>query len=79
MDRLMAGMQIMPSIGTVRLKSLIEHFVSARQAWQANKQELFLSKIITQEICERFLKSREKLDIEKLALNFENNAIKIVY
>lgn len=63
----LAALQMVPGIGSSRMKVLIDYFGSARQTWLADQGDLFLSKCIDATICNNLLSCRDKIDIHKLA------------
>lgn len=63
----LAALQQIPGIGSSRIKALVDHFGSARQAWLADQGDLFLSKCLDNTVCNNLLVHRDKLDVHKLA------------
>ncbi len=63
----LAALQMVPGIGSSRIKALIDYFGSARQAWLADQGDLFLSKCLDNLVCNNLLGQRDKIDIHKLA------------
>lgn len=63
----LAALQMVPGIGSSRMKVLIDYFGSARQAWQADQGDLFLSKCLDTTVCNNLLSYRDKIDIHNLA------------
>ncbi|SDF38631.1 DNA-processing protein DprA [Sporolituus thermophilus] len=62
-----AALQMVPGIGSSRLRNLIAFFGSAQQAWQANRGDLFLCRCLDETSCNNLLVHREKIDIHRLA------------
>ncbi|MDF2572854.1 MAG: dprA: protecting protein DprA, partial [Sporomusa sp.] len=63
----LAALQMVPGIGSSRIKTLVDYFSSARQAWLADQGDLFLSKCLDNTVCNNLLSQRDKIDIQKLA------------
>ncbi len=63
----LAALQMVPGIGSSRMKALVDYFGSARQAWLADQGDLFLSKCLDNTVCNNLLAKRDKIDIHKLA------------
>ncbi|CQR71469.1 hypothetical protein SOV_18210 [Sporomusa ovata DSM 2662] len=63
----LAALQMVPGIGSSRIKALVDYFGSARQAWLADQGDLFLSKCLDNTVCNNLLGQRDKIDIHKLA------------
>jgi len=70
-----AALQMVSGIGSAHLKSLISFFGSAELAWQASKRDLFLCKCLDDTIYNKLLIHREKIDIYKLAGEWEKRGI----
>jgi len=73
----LAALQMVPGIGSARLKSLISFFGSAELAWQASRRDLFLCGCLDETIYNKLLIHREKIDIYKLAGEWEKQGIHI--
>ncbi len=73
----LAALQMVSGIGRARLKALVEFFGSAQLAWQADRRNLFLCGCLDETTCNNLLASREKIDIHKLANQWEKHDIKI--
>jgi len=73
----LAALQMVTGIGSARLKSLITFFGSAEVAWQANRRDLFLCGCLDETIYNKLLIHREKIDIYKLAGEWEKQGIHI--
>lgn len=63
----LAALQMVPGIGSSRIKALVDYFGSARQAWLADRGDLFLSKCLDNTVYNNLLAQRDKIDIHKLA------------
>ncbi|WP_425060844.1 hypothetical protein SCACP_15980 [Sporomusa carbonis] len=63
----LAALQMVPGIGSSRIKALVNYFGSARQAWLVDQGDLFLSKCLDNTVCNNLLSYRDKIDIHKLA------------
>ena len=72
-----AALQMVSGIGSARLKSLISFFGSAELAWKASKRDLFLCRSLDETIYEKLLIHREKIDIYKLAGEWEKKGINL--
>jgi len=78
MDKIyLAALQMVPGIGNARIKSLIALFGSARQAWQANRRDLFLCQCLDEATCNNLLNLREKIDVQNLSVKWESIGIKM--
>ncbi|BBB93199.1 MAG TPA: DNA-processing protein DprA [Methylomusa anaerophila] len=73
----LAALQMVPGIGSSRIKSLEDYFGSARQAWLADRRDLFLSKCLDNNICNNLIGYRDKIDIYHLADQWDKQGIKI--
>ncbi|SMC66938.1 DNA-processing protein DprA [Sporomusa malonica] len=63
----LAALQMVPGIGSSRIKALVDYFSSARQAWLADQGDLFLSKCLDNTVCNNLLGQRDKIDVHRLA------------
>jgi len=72
-----AALRMVPGIGNVRLVKLVNHFGSARQAWMAERGDLFLCPHLDSQAKEQLLAARSKVDVHKLAAEWEKSGIKI--
>lgn len=63
----LAALQMVPGIGSSRIKTLVDFFGSARQAWLADQGDLFLSKCLDYTVCNNLLSQRDKIDVYNLA------------
>lgn len=70
-----AALQMVPGIGSARLKSLFSFFGSAELAWQASKRDLFLCGCLDEITYEKLLIHRQNTDIYKLAGEWERLGI----
>ncbi|MCE5284802.1 MAG: DNA-processing protein DprA [Pelosinus sp.] len=78
MDRIyLAALQMIPGIGNVRLKNLIDYFGSAEQAWRADRRDLFLCGCLDERVTNSLLLGREKIDVAALADKWQKAAINI--
>jgi DNA processing protein len=78
MDRIyLAALQMIPGIGKVRLKNLIDYFGSAEQAWKADRRDLFLCGCLDESTCNNLLAGRDKTDVTLLAEQWKEADIKI--
>jgi DNA processing protein len=78
MDRIyLAALQMIPGIGKVRLKNLIDYFGSAEQAWKVDERDLFLCGCLDETISHNLLVGRDKIDVAALAEKWEKAGIKI--
>lgn len=73
----LAALQMVSGIGQSRLKALVHHFGSARQAWQACRRDLLLSRCLDEATCNNLYKQREKIDVELLAADWRKAGIGI--
>ncbi|HWR38861.1 MAG TPA: DNA-processing protein DprA [Patescibacteria group bacterium] len=62
----LAALQMVPGIGNARIKALVAHFGCARQAWMAERRDLFLSPGMDPALVERLLERRAELDLDVL-------------
>lgn len=72
-----SALKTTPGISNSRLRSLVAFFGSARQAWQANRRDLFLCGCLEDSACNNLLTQREKIDIPQIAAAFDKKGIKI--
>lgn len=63
----LAALQMVPGIGSSRIKALVDYFSSAREAWLADQGDLFLSKCLDNTVCNNLLSQRDKIDVHSLA------------
>lgn len=73
-----AAILSLPGIGNARLKALLGYFGDARSVWQAKHDDLVHTRFLDAELCNKFVKGREKLDIQHLAERWEKLGISIV-
>ena len=73
----LAALQMVPGIGNARIKALIAHFGCARQAWLAERRDLFLSRryLVDSILGERLVSLRGKLDPEALGAAWSKQGI----
>ncbi len=78
MDKVyLAALQMVPGIGSARLKSLLSFFGSAQQVWQANQRDLFLSGCLNETVCNKLIIHREKIDIYQLVNEWTKKKIHV--
>jgi len=78
MDKIyMAALQMVSGIGSARLQSLISFFGTAEQVWQSHQRELFICGCLDQTTYNNLIIHREKIDIYKLACEWEKQGIHI--
>lgn len=73
-----SALQTVPGLGNARLNSLVAYFGSARQAWQAPWRDLFLSACLEEDLCNKLVGQREKIDVQKMADAWESRGIGLV-
>jgi DNA processing protein len=73
-----SSLQTVPGLGNARLNSLVAYFGSARQAWQATWRDLFLSACLEEELCNKLVAQREKIDVQKMAAGWASRGIDLV-
>ena len=73
-----AALLCLPGVGNAKLKALIDFFGSGETAWLAGKNDLTASRILDAEACNKFVKGREKLDIQRLVSSWESSGIHII-
>lgn len=71
----LAALQMVPGIGTAKLRKLVSFFGSARQAWQADRRDLFLSGYLQEANCNELVRLRGSLDVEILLKQWEKNGV----
>ncbi len=78
MDKIyMAALQIVPGLGSGKIQLLIKHFCSAKQAWQADRRDLFLSNILNENNIDQLIAFRSNFDIHKFIVKLEQLGISI--
>jgi DNA processing protein len=78
MDRIyLAALQMIPGIGNVRLKNLVDYFGSAEQAWKVDRRDLFLCGCLDETVSNNLLSGRDKIDVAGLADKLNKADIKI--
>jgi DNA processing protein len=70
-----AALQSVSGIGSAKIAAMIDYFGSAQQAWQAQKGDLFLCKILDGVTCNNLVVWREQLDVEKLRNDWDRKKI----
>lgn len=79
MDQLyQAALRCVPGIGNAKLTALVDYFGDGRTAWLANSDDLMQMRIFDRETCNKFIKCREKIDIQGLATYWSKLGVKIV-
>jgi DNA processing protein len=73
-----AGLTMVPGMGNAMLNSLVAFFGSARLAWMAARRDLFLCGCLTEGVANNLLAQREKIDIHKMAADWEKRGIGVV-
>lgn len=71
----LAALQMVPGIGSSRIKALVDYFGNARQAWLADRGDLFLSKCLDNTVYHNLLQQRHRVDIDKLAESLKKKNI----
>lgn len=70
-----AALQSVSGIGSAKIAAMIDYFGSAQQAWQAQKGDLFLCKILDGVTCNNLVAWREQLNVEKLRADWDHKKI----
>lgn len=73
----LAALKMVEGIGNVSLHKLINFFCGAEQIWHAKKNDLRLCGILNEKVCNNLFRHREKIDVHKLALEWDKKGIKI--
>lgn len=73
----LAILQMVPGIGSVRLRKLISYFGSGKNAWQAKEQDLRLSGCLDQPTYDKLIALRNKIDLDKIVKKWECGRIKL--
>lgn len=73
----LAALQMVGGIGSVSIHKLTDFFGSAEQAWQASRNDLSLCGGFHEKVCNNLIKHREKIDVHKLAADWDKKGIKI--
>ena len=69
------GLHTTPGIGNRRTIALVEHFGSARRAWQAEEQQLQAAGVLTETVRHSLRHRREKVDLAALAASWQERGI----
>jgi DNA processing protein len=78
MDKIyLAALHMIPGIGTARLKSLVDFFGTGQKVWDASKEDLLACNFLNGILYSKLLEIKERIDIEKLAAEWERKNIKI--
>lgn len=78
MDRVyLAALQMIPGIGNVRLKNLIDYFGCAEKAWTAHERDLFLCGCLDKSAANSLVLGRNQIDVAELAETWHQKDIKI--
>ncbi|MDS1029101.1 DNA-processing protein DprA [Bacillota bacterium LX-D] len=72
------ALNLIPGIGPIRFKSLIEYFGEAKLAWEADSKQLLEALQGKQNILNAFLTWRKKIDLEFEIKRLENNEVRMV-
>lgn len=73
----LAALQMVDGIGSVSINRLTGFFGSAEQVWQAHRNDLALCGVFTEKVCNNLFNHREKIDVHKLAADWDKKGIKI--
>lgn len=73
-----AALRCVPGIGNARLSSLLDYFGDGRAAWLSKPDDLMQARVFDAETCNKFIKGREKIDIQDLATYWDKLGIKIM-
>lgn len=72
----LAILQMVPGIGSMRLRKLIEHFGNAQNVWNAGKLDLQASGCIDRVTCDKLTElKRRSIDVDQLASTWEKQKI----
>lgn len=74
----LAALQSVSGIGNSRLRILVDFFGSARQAWQADRRNLFLCKGLDDATRNQLIVQRERIDVESLAEAWQRKGITVL-
>ncbi len=72
------GLSLIPGIGSVLVKRLLDHFGSPEKVWQANKAELCHIHSIGEKTAASIIKTRDELDLDKFLYQCRTAEINIV-
>lgn len=79
MDKLyQAALRCVPGIGNARLSALIDYFGDGHTVWHVKQDDLAFSHVLDTETCNKFIKGREKIDIQQLSSYWDRLGIKII-
>lgn len=73
----MAAFHLVEGIGSATLVKLVNFFGSAQNAWIADRNCLISSRLLSETVCNNLISHREKIDVHKLAEQWEKRNIKI--
>ena len=73
----LAGLRMIPGIGNILLRKIVEYYGSAEQAWRSNSRELHEHGILDERVSNNLVVYREKISIHKLAQQLQNKNIQI--
>ena len=74
----LAALQMVPGVGSARIKILLEYFGSAKKAWHADSAELLGKGLLNDKVLSGFLLCRAKTNINKMAEEWYNKKIEIL-
>lgn len=74
----LAILAMTPGVGPIKLRRLVEYFGGILKTWEAGKEELLASGCLEETVCNNLVKTREKIDIVKLADQWKRLGIKTV-
>jgi len=72
-----AGLQMVPGIGNVRIKTLLRYFGSADAVWKTSKKDLLASDCFDETTFNKYLKIREQLDLVSLKNQWDKQKIQL--
>lgn len=72
-----AALKLVSGMTNSRIKTLVGFFGSACMAWKATRRDLFLCGAFDEAACNKFFAEREKIDIQKIARDWERRGINI--
>ncbi|MGI6092482.1 MAG: DNA-protecting protein DprA [Veillonellaceae bacterium] len=73
----LAAFHMVEGIGNAGLQRLVDFFGGAKNAWFADRKSLFSSRLFSDTICNNLLDHREKIDVHKIAAEWEKKRIKL--
>lgn len=74
----LAALQATEKLGAVKIKGLIHHFGSAREAWQADRRALFFSGCLCETEVDQLAAARKRLDPLAAYAQWEKSGIRLV-